>query len=239
MSPSSGFAHWADAVEAGRNRRDFLKIGKDWETKMHRSHTRFSVCTLFAFAFLVVCATTVWAQTPVDSGQGVLAHSADLAANFGYSNLPGADGKNHVNFGASAGVNLTPNISILGEYTYTPMGSLSGVAFNSQLFGVATRLNFAPSRRMVPYALVGFGFDRLNGSESGVSVSANGSYVAVGGGASIYFGKGWGVRPEFRWERQDLTFAGLYSDTNVIIGTGSVFYQWGGRNPRRPNLAQK
>jgi len=78
-------------------------------------------------------------------------------------------------------------------------------------------------------AVVGLGFDRLNGSESGVSVSANGFYAAVGGGASLYLGKNWGIRPEFRWERQDLTFAGLVSNTNVVMGSASVFFQWGGR----------
>ena len=183
--------------------------------------------------FLIALTTSISAQPTPDFGKGVVAHSADIAGNVGFSNLTGADGNKHINFGGSAGVNLSPNVTILGEYAFMPMGSLSGVAFNTQLVGAATRFNILASKRLVPYALVGFGFDRLNGSESGVSVSANGSYVAVGGGASFYLGKSWGIRPEFRWERQEVTFAGLIANTNVAFGSGSFFFQWGGRGKQK------
>lgn len=196
----------------------------------HRSLNKTLVRGLFVAVLLAAVTASVGAQT--DAGGAIAGGSADVSGNVGYSNLTGADGKNHINFGGSGGVNLSPRVTLLGEYTYMPMGSLTGVAFNTQLFGVASRLNFGNSKRVVPYALVGFGFDRLNGSESGASVSANGSYVAVGGGAGIYCGKNWGIRPEFRWERQEVTFAGLIADTNVVMGSGSIFFQWGGRGKK-------
>jgi hypothetical protein len=187
---------------------------------------------LFVALCLAAMATGLWAQSAQDSAQGITAGSADVAGNVGFSNLTGADGNKHVHFGGSGGINLSPRVTLLGEYSYMPMGSLSGVAFNTQLIGVVSRLNFFTSKRAVPYALVGAGFDRLNGSESGVNVSANGSYAAVGGGASLYLGKSWGIRPEFRYERQEVTFAGLIADTNVVMGTASVFFQWGGRGTK-------
>ncbi len=201
----------------------------------HRSIGRILAGGFSAALLLAAIAASTFAQSaPVSSG-GVTAGSLDLSGNAGYSNLTGADGNNHVNFGGTAGFNLSPYAALLGEYTYMPMGSRSGVAFNTQLIGAATRLNIGSSKHVVPYALAAFGFDRLNGSESGVSVSANGSYAAFGGGASLYLGRSWGIRPEFRWERQQLTFSTLVSDTNVVLGTGSIFYQWGGRaSKRRP-----
>jgi len=190
------------------------------------------VRTLSLAILLAAVTTSVWAQAASDSGGGITSGSVDVSGNVGFSNLTGADGNKHINFGGAGGVNLSPRVTLLGEYTYMPMGSLTGVAFNTQLFGAASRFNFGSSKRVVPYAVVGLGFDRLNGSESGVSVNANGFYAAVGGGASLYLGKSWGIRPEFRWERQDLTFAGLVSNTNVVMGSASVFFQWGGRGKK-------
>lgn len=199
---------------------------------MQRLLNKVLVLSFSTLVFQVAFTGTVQAQSAADTRGGITVGSADVAGNAGFSNLPGADGNNHINFGGSAGVNLSPRVTLLGECAYMPMGSLEGVGFNTQLFGVATRFNLGGSRHAVPYVLVGFGFDRLNGSESGVSVGANGSYAAVGGGASLYLNKNWGIRPEFRWERQEVTFAGLISDTNVVLGSTSVFFQWGGRGKK-------
>jgi len=200
---------------------------------MHASLKKAIVRSSSTLTILLAVSASIWAQSVSDNGGGITSGSVDVSGNVGFSNLTGADNNKHVNFGGAGGVNLSPRITLLGEYTYMPMGSLTGVAFNTQLVGVATRLNFGSFKRVVPYAVVGFGFDRLNGSESGVSVSANGSYAAVGGGASLYLGKSWGIRPEFRWERQEVTFSGLISDTNVVLGNASVFFQWGGRGKKK------
>jgi hypothetical protein len=60
-------------------------------------------------------------------------------------------------------------------------------------------------------------------------------YVAAGGGASFYVGHGFGIRPEFRYERQQ--FAATVVDGISISGGGqndlratvALFYQFGGR----------
>ncbi|MGA3265117.1 MAG: outer membrane beta-barrel protein [Terracidiphilus sp.] len=113
------------------------------------------------------------------------------------------------------------------------MGTLAGVTSKSQEFGGAARFNFLPAKKVVPYGVVGMGMSRFTQSASGVSASMNGYNVSFGGGASIYLGKNWGVRPEFRWQREkyiqsDVT---LYSD--VVIGSGSVFYQFGSQGKKK------
>ena len=106
---------------------------------------------------LLALASTAWSQ-------GVVPTSGDLSGTFGYSNLTGVDGNKHVNFGATAGFNLSRNITVLGEYSYLPMGSapasefVSGVtgsvSENYQQFGGAARFNLGSSKHFVPYAVV-------------------------------------------------------------------------------------
>jgi hypothetical protein len=184
--------------------------------------------------------------------QGVVPRSGDLSGTFGYSNLTGVDGNKHINFGATAGVNLSSSITVCGEYGYLPMGSapasqyVSGVTGSVngdyQQFGGAARLNLGSSKHIVPYGVVSFGYARLSagasvtvagaGSGSG-SASLNGDYVGFGGGASIYLGKGVGVRPDFRYERQVFYSAGTSAGQNVALVTGSLFYQWGGHGKKK------
>lgn len=184
------------------------------------------VITSFIASFLVAIACPVKGQ--------VLAHSGDISGYVGYghgnyeTSGVGAT-NNHIEYGGSGGINVSPSITVLGEYGFMPMGKYSGVNFKTQLFGGAARFNFGNSKRAVPYAVFALGGNRFTGAESGVSVSANGYYTGFGGGASIYFGRNWGTRPEFRYERQSLTFSGINAGTNVILGSCSLFFQFGGQ----------
>jgi hypothetical protein len=83
---------------------------------------------------------------------------------------------------------------------------------------------------MVPFALVTFGGDRNSTNFAG---DYNGYYYSVGGGASYYVGKNWGVRPEFRYVRAEFGVGGVNESANAIAMTGGVFYQWGGKGKNK------
>jgi hypothetical protein len=67
----------------------------------------------------------------------------------------------------------------------------------------------------------------ITGSAAGVSasVSANGGYFGAGFGAEI--GNKFGIRPEFRYSRYQLSFAGVSGGSNVVSVGASVFYRFG------------
>jgi hypothetical protein len=188
------------------------------------TRSSFVFCCALAFA-LLVCAGTAGAQ--------VLAHSVDVSGHygFGYGNYTtsGVGTTNsHQEFGFSGGENLSPSFTVLGEYSYMPMGSYDTVSFITQLAGGGVRFNLGASGKVVPYVLGSGGVDRFTGAVGEASASAVGGYVAFGGGASIYLGENWGIRPDFRYERQFISFAGITSNTNVVVGSGAIFFQFGG-----------
>jgi len=188
---------------------------------------------LFAIMFLLVVSAPVWAQS-------IIPHSTDISGNIGFSTLDGIDGDKHVNFGFSGGVNLSDRTAILGEYTYMPMGSTSAygvsVSGKNQLLGAAYRVSFPTSSHVLPYVIVGGGYARVtaSGSESGITASAsmNGEYIGFGGGATVFAGHGWGLRPEVRWDRLEYSYSGERTGQSMLIATVSAFYQWGGRAKR-------
>jgi hypothetical protein len=174
--------------------------------------------------FLLVVSAPARAQ--------VLAHSGEVSGYGGYShvNLEGAAiGNNHPFFGGSYGYNVTPAITVLGEYTYMPLGSEGGVSAKTQFFDGGVRFNFLPATRFVPYAVVAFGGDHYSIGGGGSSASFNGYYFGGGGGVSCYLGKNWGVRPEFRYVRQDYSGSGF----NSFQESGAFFYQWGGTGTKK------
>jgi hypothetical protein len=185
------------------------------------------------------------ATVPLARAQGILAGSAEVAGyvggvhgNFNSSTSLGPpETNNHIQYGGSGGYNLSQGLTVFGEYGYMPMGTFSGVKFTTQLFGGGIRANFMPTGRVVPYATFAVGGNRFTGSESAVAVSANGYYVGFGGGASVYISRNFGVRPEFRFERQSVTLtvsgASATASSNVLLGSGSVFFQFGGRGKKK------
>ncbi|MDR3737238.1 MAG: outer membrane beta-barrel protein [Acidobacteriaceae bacterium] len=189
--------------------------------------------------FIRNCATGVFlaALSAPLLAQSITPMSGDAAANIGFNNLTGIDNKKHVEFGFSGGINLNEYVAVLAEYNYLPQGSetVSGmsVSGNYQLFGGAVRVAPVKSKRVVPYGVFGFGYARMGAAASfqGVngSASVNGDYVSFGGGASIYCGQNWGLRPEYRWDRQMYKYYGNDYHQNESRGTIALFYQWGGK----------
>ena len=176
----------------------------------------------FAALFLLVMSAPVQAQ--------VVAHSGEIAGNVGYLHvnyygfLPS---DNHAVYTINGGYNITPNITVLGEWNLVPLYSGGGETIRTQLFGGGARFNMMPDKKIVPYGVFNVGYDRLTFSGGG-SETVSGYYFGVGGGASCYLGKNWGVRPEFRYVRPEYSSGGESQSFNSIAMTGGVFYQWGG-----------
>ena len=178
-------------------------------------------------ALLAACAVCSRAQ--------VAPHSGDLAFDAGYSNIGkgtnfNTTAVNRYTLGFSGGANVNQYLTAIGEYNYFSMPPVQGVNFNMQGYGGAVRFNLATKGKVVPYGVFDGGGARLTGSQSGVSVTSNGGYFGGGGGASLYLGKNWGVRPEFRYNRYFYTFGGINGNTNVLTATAGVFYQFGGKS---------
>jgi hypothetical protein len=169
----------------------------------------------------------------------VLAHSGDVAGTIGYDHTSMTNDKSssgnptsHYFYGGSGGYNVTPYITALAEYKYDPLDPAAGNLFtwHSQLAGSAIRFNFTPSKKIVPYAIVGAGYDRLTATHGSIDEYSDGYYVNFGGGASVYCGKQWGIRPEVRYERQHSTYGPVNEilTSNVVDVSGSIFFQFGG-----------
>jgi hypothetical protein len=173
--------------------------------------------------------------------------------------LLGVDNNKHFNFGGSVGYNLTKNVTILGDFTYFQGGSAPASNYlpgapgtvngNYQQYGFAVRQAIVHTKTVVPYFVVGYGFARMtaggsytstiNGPIGSASATSNGDYLGFGGGASIYLGKGFGVRPEIRYEPLKLPFPGLLFNQNIAVVTGSIFYQSGGKSGTKKTSAPK
>jgi hypothetical protein len=119
---------------------------------------------------------------------------------------------------------------VIGEWAYGPLFSESGDTIKAQIFGGGARFNLTPDKKLVPYGLVTFGGDRLMVTGE---PTFTGYYFGVGGGASYYVGKHWGVRPEFRYVRTEFGVGGTGYSANTVSVTGGVFYQWGGRGTKK------
>jgi hypothetical protein len=190
---------------------------------------------------------------PMGAGaQGVRSGSIEVSANGGITNLDGIDNKKgHGSFGFAGAYNLTSHLALIGEYNYTMLGSISEIVpfeggitgkEDLQLYGAAARFSLINTRFVVPYVLAGGGGSRDQVSASfeneNVSASRSGGYFAVGGGASFYLLHGFGVRPEFRFEREQFastTVEGIPvsgGGGTVLRATGALFYQFGGRGAK-------
>ncbi|MGA3160235.1 MAG: porin family protein [Terracidiphilus sp.] len=184
-----------------------------------------------AALFLLVMSAPAWAQ--------VLAHTGEVAGTIGYDHTsfnPSTEAPTTTHFfSGSGGYNITPYITTLGEYKYDPLNSASGDTdtYHTQFYGGAVRFNFTPSQKIVPYAVVGVGDYRFTTNKNDIVNSYNGYYVNFGGGASVYFGKHWGVRPELRYERQHVTSGSQSLTGNVVDISGSIFYQFGGTGKKK------
>jgi hypothetical protein len=204
--------------------------------------------------FLLVLSVSARAQVAAHSGE--VAGSAGYNAmteseqdgnlnEFLYGSLSG-DSANHPYYGASGGYNVNGLITLLGEYKYQPLGSMNlsyccsliSSTAHSHLFGGGVRLNFLNSTKVVPFALITLGNNRYSVNAGGTIVNLSGEYEDIGGGLSYYIRKNFGVRPEFRYEMQQINsysggLTGGPVEVDRFLAAGSVFFQWGGHGKKK------
>jgi opacity protein-like surface antigen len=221
---------------------------KEWRITKQTLVKNVFVGLCFSASILLVSSAPVQAQ--------VLAHSGEVAGNFGYAtvlNSGNPDGDSHPFFGGSGAYNVTSNFTVLGEYFYMPLGSyncappdavhalgvhpdvdfqecIGSTSEHVQHYGGAVRYNLLSKTRIVPYLVGGVGGARGSGDNF---TSVNGYDFSAGGGVSFYIGHNWGVRPEFRYMRFEFSAGGTTVGSNAPAESGSVFYQWGGRSIKR------
>ena len=199
---------------------------------MHRTCKSLWICVVFIFALSAAAR-----------GQGIVDHSGEVAGTVGFSNATGVSSDKHFTFGGSGAYNVIKTVAAGFEYSYTPLGLeplYTGLASSEhlQLYGGFVRLSPLKTKRAVPYAVVGMGGANLyaEATAMGLSlgVSRSGLNVSVGGGASIYAGAHWGVRPEFRFMHQQFGSTAVDGTPipsfgqNNYVATVSVFCQFGG-----------
>jgi hypothetical protein len=203
--------------------------------------------TCAAILLLVAASATLHAQAkPL---------SIDLSGGIGIQSLGGYTGNNvqtgiddakHIQYGASAGVNIFKQLAVVGEFAYLPQGSQSpaaGLTLNAsyKMAGIAVRYAPYTWRRYTPYLVGGGGYVSLNATLTSGSTSTpfnqNGDYISYGAGVSIPLYRHFGIRPEFRQDHQSYSMAAITGGTgsarqNVNRGMVSVFYQFGGRKAK-------
>ncbi len=131
----------------------------------------------------------------------------------------------------SLGYNATEHIAVAGEFQYALQASAGRVSANGKLYGAAMRYAFLTGR-VAPYLLVGGGGIRETGGFYGANNVADGWYAAFGGGVSLFLTRSWGVRPEFRYNRDSLQFGSVSTSGNLYQATGGIFYQFGKGTPK-------
>lgn len=192
------------------------------------------------YLYKSLCASVIFllAASSLVLAQGTAAGSGEASGTFGYSRVDGVTSYNHFAFGGTGIYNLNQYIAVGFEYNYTPLGSetIMGATASAHLqtYGGVVHFTFCDSS-VAPYALVGFGgIDaKAVASYEGLSASAgqSGYYIAFGGGVNIFVGPRWGIRPEYRYERQQFLANSQFdssgqNDSQALV---SLFYQFGGR----------
>jgi len=174
--------------------------------------------------------------------------TGEVAVGGGYAYLDTGDttgtvSKNHGVLDASASYNVLSKLSVGFEYTFSSLASVSedGVNANVHLnnYGALIRYGLVNTKFVMPYVSLAGGALDLTGNASdgttSVSEGHHGGYLGVGLGANGYLGHGFGVRPEFRYERQQLSNNpdnnGIFKGNgrNEFTLTATVFYTFGGR----------
>jgi hypothetical protein len=159
-------------------------------------------------------------------------------AAFGGVSYSISDQSVHPLFGGSVDARVVDHLRVFGEFSIVPLASAteseSGVVVNGSekltSFGGGLNYGFGSSKRVVPYVLLAVGDGRLSASATanvnGYSVSAgmasNSIYFGVGGGARIYIGEHWGIKPEVRIQRY-----GISNVFSTAAFSAGVFYQFG------------
>ena len=147
-------------------------------------------------------------------------------------------GGTHYSVGGGASFKIADNVRLLGEFAYSPtlsgspsvQGVSAGITSHILDFGGGADYSFGDSAsKLRPYIVGVVGAEHLtaNVSVSGVGsapVSGSGSlnavYFGAGGGLRYFIGKGWGIKPEIRYQHS-------VNSGNAIVFTVGGFFRAG------------
>lgn len=203
-------------------------------------------CILGVSVLSIGIRSAAIAQASPDFAGGAARHTFEVSPLIGRSDIQGVDLRRHTFYGGTFGYYLNPRFTLLGEYTFLPMGTSivngPGVTTtgkeNFQIAGAALRYNFKPIHGVVPYVQLGGGYihnlDKYtytNGLAPS-DYSASGYNVDAAGGLNIHLARNWGIRPEFRWDRQNLYPGVSQVSHENYFGSVGVFYQFGWRGKK-------
>lgn len=152
---------------------------------------------------------------------------ADVYGTVGlYTEYGGGAHDSHAIVGGGAsGIFAGGKAAVFGEFNYIPLGSALGVSLKQIDAGGGVRIYVGPkSDKFRLFVPVVAGLARLSAGMSGVSVGSNGGYFGSGFGAEIG-SKKFGVRPEFRFEREQWGSGG--GGNNVTTFGASFYYRLG------------
>jgi hypothetical protein len=178
----------------------------------------------------IAMAFVVLAVTPLAAAGG-----GDVFGQVGVVSI-GDGGGTHALAGGGASGMVGDRVGVFGEFNYIPMGDFGesgeGVNVSSKtlMFGAGVRVYIPGTGKVRLYIPVAGGGLRTtvsasaNGSSG--SASGNGGYFGAGFGAEI--GNKFGVRPELRYSRYQLSFGGVSGGSNVISVAAGIFYRFGG-----------
>jgi len=189
-----------------------------------------SVARKIFVGFCVSALLFLVAASPVRAQ--IVAHSADVAGFIGDRNVA-YNGTDYPYYGGSAGYNLNRSFTVLGEYTFMPMGKTSaGTTLTQQQYGGAIHYNLLNVGRVGSYFVGAFNGDRL--ATTAPNATINGYDMAIGGGWIFFCGNNWGIRPEVRADHQSFSTTATQSPSLVYVsGTVSFFYQFGGKAKKK------
>ena len=177
------------------------------------------------FLLIAVVVFMIGSVMPLAAGEG------DVYGQAGVVRI-GDGGGTHALVGGGVSGMVGDKAAVFGEFNYVPLGDygLSSshvkVSSNALLVGGGVRAYIPTGRENVRlYVPVAGGLLRIAASASGfglkMSDGVNGGYVGAGIGAEI--GQKFGVRPEFRYNRYQISGGG----SNVMSASVSVFYKFG------------
>jgi hypothetical protein len=210
---------------------------------------------LFAIVLATCARVEAFAQTKDKIETPFSSGSMEISSVFGRSGVQGIDTHRHFNYGAEYGYRFNSRWTLLGEYTYMPLGSLQGPGIlgsfdekeNLQILGSGLRYNINEFHRIlpknvVPYIFAGGGyvhhyqkysFTAIGGGTSTSIDKSNGDNVDAGLGASIFLKKNFGIRPEIRWDHKTLFEPASQVGLNYYDGSVGIFYQFRGNGKKK------
>jgi hypothetical protein len=166
----------------------------------------------------------------------VRAADFEVAGLGGGATLNGGGGSHPV-FGGSAGVQLLDHLHIFGEVNHLHILNVDAVDASGNPLTVSAGLtNFgggvdysfgSPGSRVRPYVLVSLGVGRISAGTEGISAGVNSFYSGFGGGARVYLGKHWGIKPEVRVQHYIAALLGQIGTYTGVYYTGGVFFEIG------------